>query len=291
MTAYSPPRRLPTAAELPHSDETPVDNQLQDDIPQLLKSVLQTIWDDRQDWFFAVDMAFYYNPDEPAIVPDAFLALGVERLKDINGRLSYVLWEENNVLPLLTLEVVSQKYNGEYEEKLVDYQNIGILYYVIYNPRAGKGRKFFKRSPLEVYKRVNGVYQLQSGNPVWMPEIGLGIGCETTEQGGWNREWVYWYNEQGDRYLTNRELRWKEYQKRLEEQEKRIQAEWIASQEREQRRQAEKAVLQEQQQRRQAEKAVLQEQQQRLAAEQEEREAKKRLAELEARIKKLGLDL
>jgi len=80
--AYYLRRHLPTAADLPHSDETPVDNQLQDDIPQLLKSILQRIWSDRQDWFFGVDMALYYNPDEPAIVPDAFLALGVDRLRN-----------------------------------------------------------------------------------------------------------------------------------------------------------------------------------------------------------------
>ncbi len=274
--AYYLRRRLPTAKELPNSDETPVDNQLQDDIPQLLKSVLQDIWDDRQDWFFAVDMGFYYNPDEPAIVPDAFLAVNVPRFKDINGRLSYVLWEEQNILPILTLEVVSQKYNGEYEQKLEDYQNLGILYYIIYNPRAGKGRKFAQRSPLEVYTRVNGKYELQPGNPVWMPEIGIGIGCETIEHGGWNREWVFWYTEQGDRYLTSRELRWKEQQKRLEEQEKRIQAEWIASQEKEQRREAE-------QHQQEAEQLAAQEQEQRLLAEQ-------RLAELEARLNALGLD-
>jgi len=69
--AYYLRRRLPTATDLPHSDETPVDNQLQDEIPQLLKAILQRLWSDLQNWFFAVDRALYYNPDEPAIVPDA----------------------------------------------------------------------------------------------------------------------------------------------------------------------------------------------------------------------------
>ena len=32
--------------------------------------------------YWGVDMALYYNPDEPAIVPDAFLALGVDRLRN-----------------------------------------------------------------------------------------------------------------------------------------------------------------------------------------------------------------
>jgi Uma2 family endonuclease len=204
--AYYLRRRLPTAEDLPHSDETPVDNELQDDIPQVLKSVLKQIWANRQDWFFAIDMALYYNPDEPAIVPDAFLALQVERLKNKDGRLSYVLWEEDNTLPILALEVVSQKYNGEYDQKLADYQNLGILYYVIYNPKAGQERKYARRLPLEVYKWESGTYQLQTGNPVWLSEISLGIGRETKNHEGWEREWLYWYDQSGQRYPTNAEL-------------------------------------------------------------------------------------
>jgi hypothetical protein len=33
-----------------------------------------------------------------------------------------------------------------------------------------------------------------------MPEIGLGIGYEQGTHEGWSREWLYWYNEQGDRF-------------------------------------------------------------------------------------------
>jgi Uma2 family endonuclease len=260
MTLAYPSRQLPTAAELPDSDETPVDNQLQDDIPQLLKAILQRLWDDRSDWFFAVDMGIYYHPDRPAIVPDAFLSIGVPRFKDVNGRLSYVLWEEQNIAPIFVLEVVSQNYNGEYETKLEDYQDLGVLYYGIYNPKAGKGRKFFQRAPLEVYKQVNGIYQYQLGNPVWMPEIGLGLGCETNIHGGWEREWLYWYTQDGDRYVSDRELR-------QQERERRILSQWETAQERQRR------LI--------AEQEAAQEREERLKAEQ-------RLQELENRLKALG---
>ncbi len=43
---------------------------------------------------------------------------------------------------------------------------------------------------------------MQEGNPVWLPEIGLGIGCERGNYCGVTREWMYWYDEQGQRYLT-----------------------------------------------------------------------------------------
>jgi len=40
---------------------------------------------------------------------------------------------------------------------------------------------------------------------VWIPEIGLGIGCEQGDHGDWQREWVYWYDRFGKRYPTARE--------------------------------------------------------------------------------------
>ncbi|MEE3715912.1 Uma2 family endonuclease [Tumidithrix elongata RA019] len=207
VTVPSEYRRLPTAEELPSSDETPVDNQLQNDIPNLLLSLLAFIWANRDDWYFGVDMAVHYNPDKPAIVPDGFLAIGVKRNTGERGRLSYVLWEEQNIIPFLALEVVSERYNSEYEDKLADYQTLGILYYVIYNPLSGRRGRFRNRQRLEVYKLIAGKYELLSSenNRVWLPEIGLGLGCEQGEHIGWEREWLYWYDLNGVRYPTAEE--------------------------------------------------------------------------------------
>jgi Putative restriction endonuclease len=128
-------------------------------------------------------------------VPDGFLSLGVERFYDEELRPSYVLWDEN-VVPIFVLEVVSQNYRKEYTTKLDEYEALGVLYYVIYSSRR-------RRKPhLEVHKLVNGKYELQEGNPVWLTEIGLGIGCERGNYCGVTREWMYWYDEQGQRYLT-----------------------------------------------------------------------------------------
>ncbi|MEA5618220.1 Uma2 family endonuclease, partial [Cronbergia sp. UHCC 0137] len=74
----APQEYLPTAEDLPDSDETPVDNELQNDIPNLLLNLLKWIWSARQDWFWGVDMCIYYEPnkEEPikskSIVPDGF---------------------------------------------------------------------------------------------------------------------------------------------------------------------------------------------------------------------------
>ncbi len=89
MLNYDPLACLPSSEELPDSDDTPVDNELQDLIPGLLKALLAMAWSERMDWFFGVDMGIYYDPDLPPIVPDGFLSLGVERFYDENLRPSY----------------------------------------------------------------------------------------------------------------------------------------------------------------------------------------------------------
>jgi Uma2 family endonuclease len=198
MLQYDPLDCLPSAEDLPDSDDTPVDNELQNLISGLLKAILAFVWADRMDWFFGVDMGIYYDPDQPAIVPDGFLSLGVERIFDENLRLSYLLWEEQRV-PTMVLEVVSHKRRGEYSTKKEFYAQLEVLYYVVYNPQRRR------KASLEVYRLVNGKYQLQPGNPVWLPEIGLGIGSARGTYQGITREWLYWYNEQGKRLLTPEE--------------------------------------------------------------------------------------
>ncbi len=203
MVKSDPWLHLPTGEELPGSDDTPVDNELQNLIPNLLEAILALVWSERMDWFFGVDMGIYHTPGEPPLVPDGFLSLGVERFIGEEGRLSYVLWEEDNVVPLWALEVVSKTYSGEYEQKKIAYAQLGILYYVIYAPGRGKRRK---RQSFEVYRLVEGQYVLQKSEPVWIPEIGLGIGKERGTYLGRTREWLYWYDQKGRRQPTPEEV-------------------------------------------------------------------------------------
>ncbi len=210
-------QHLPTGDELPSSDDTPVDNEDQNLVPNILLFLLEYLWKARDDWFFAVDMGVYHttglNPRVP-VVPDGFLSLGVERRKGGGSRNSYVTWEEQGVAPTLTLEVVSQTPGGEYQEKLEIYARLGVQYYVIYNPR------FWRRDghlPLEVYKLVDRTYQLQRGEPCWMPEIGLGIGRCVLPTDPLEREVLSWFDQTGDRHLSPEE----QEQKRTEQAQQR----------------------------------------------------------------------
>ena len=203
MVNYHLRECLPSSAELLDCDDTPVDNELQNLIPNLLEAILALAWHNRNDWFFGVDMGIYYAPSQPALVPDGFLSLGVERFIGEEGRLSYVFWEEDNIPPIFALEVVSKTYGGEYEKKKIDYAKLGILYYAIYVPTRQYRRK---RQPLEIYKLENSEYILQSNSPLWMPELGLALGRERGTYLGRTREWLYLYDVVGNRLPTPEEL-------------------------------------------------------------------------------------
>lgn len=47
---------LPSTQELPCSDDTPVDNEDQNLLPNLLLFSLAILWSERMDWYFGVDM-------------------------------------------------------------------------------------------------------------------------------------------------------------------------------------------------------------------------------------------
>ena len=208
------------------------------------------------------------------IIPDAFLSVGVPRFKNNNkSRLSYVLWEENYIVPLFLLEIVSQTYGNEYDKKMIDYARLGVLYYVIYNP------DYFKRDKherFEVYRLLNGAYQRLQGNPVWMPEIGLGIGTEVSYNERWEREWLYWYDFQGNKFITQEEQVLQEKQ-RVQEQERR--AEQLEQQAQQERQRAEK-------QERRAEQLEQEAQQQRLEAQQQ----RQRAEQFQQMLRSLGID-
>ncbi len=204
---------LPPSSELPDSDDIPVDNEDQNWIPNVLLILLKSMWGDlpgatlreRHDWFFGVDMGIYHTTGKNVrvpVVPDGFLSLGVISRKNNKSRRSYVLWEEDNIPPILTLEVVSWTPGGEYDDKKAIYAKLGVLYYVIYNP------EFWRRDghqPLEIYKLVNNSYQLQIGEPFWMPEIGLGIGRCPEIFTDSLEEVLSWFDDKGDRYLRSEE--------------------------------------------------------------------------------------
>jgi Putative restriction endonuclease len=168
-------------------------------------------------------------------VPEAFLSLGVDRRprKDIT-RYSYATWENEDIVPVLVLEMVSHIPRGEYDSGMSICAGLGVLYYVVYNPEFW-GRDHHQ--PFEMYKLEDGEYRLQIGEPCWIPEVGLGIGRYQGEVGGLTREILTWYDKRGIRHLGEAE------QHRLREEKYRLQADQYQLQAEEYRLQAEQHRL------------------------------------------------
>jgi Uma2 family endonuclease len=281
---------LPTSEELPCSDDTPVDNEGQNNIPNGLLAILKRIWAGNQNWFFGVDMGIYDREAQkrraPKVIPDGFLSLGVQRHKRQGlGRLSYVLREENEIPPIFVLEYVSKTYGGEYGKKMLAYAELGVLYYVLYNPEYSKRDR---HDPFEVYKLVEGQYLRLSGEPVWMPEIGLGIGRVQGELEEIEQEWLAWHDAEGNPYPLPEEMFHKFSQQLLRQQQQAQQqaeeAEQLLQQERQRTQQAEQRAEQERQRAEQAEQR----------AEQERLETLRILAEQQQLLEKLrqkGIDV
>jgi Uma2 family endonuclease len=251
---------LPTEEDLPDSDGKPVDNELQLLAPNLLRAILADLWEERLDWFFAVNLGLYHTPGEAAIGPDAFLCLGAERVRQNSKlRLSYLVYREG-AMPQWVLEVVSQTPGAEYTQKFDKYAELGVLYYTIYNPSHSRRDR---HEPFEVYRLEAGQYVRQPGNPVWMPELGLGIGHERGTHDRVERDWLYWYDEQGQRYPVPADALRQERLERQQEQLMRMQVEERLTEEARSRLAAEQALTEEARSRLAAEQALEQERQQR----------------------------
>ena len=114
--------------------------------------------------------------------------------------------------------------------------------YVVYNSLSGRRGRYKSHESLEVYKLIDGKYELlpsvallsESGKVLWMPEIGLGIGCERRIWGNWEREWLYWYNRDNVRYPSAEESAEQERKIASQERLAKQQAEAIGEQERQQ---------------------------------------------------------
>jgi regulator of protease activity HflC (stomatin/prohibitin superfamily) len=153
------------------------------------------------------------------------------------------------------------------------YRKLGVLYYVIYNPEVWRRSK---HQSFEVYKLITGDYQLQTGEPYWMPEVGLGIGRCQQQELGLPQEQLAWFDMKGDRYLTTQE------QAELERQ--RAEAE-------RQRAEAERQRAEAERQRAEAEREAKEQANQRAEAEREAKEqANQRAERLEALLRSQGLN-
>jgi len=123
----------PDISHLVMEDNEPVDGTFSELQRRLLVDALYDSWVTDRDFVAQANVGVFYGLNAPAVVPDVFLSLDVQRRQDVfdRGR-SYLAWEYGKP-PDVVIEVVSNPTGGEME-KLDRYASFGVPYVVIFDP-------------------------------------------------------------------------------------------------------------------------------------------------------------
>ena len=105
---------------------------------RLLTEPLYTSWSEPNRLFLAgANVGLFYALRQPPVVPDVFFSKDIEAPTDwwAKSQRSYFIWEFGK-LPEIVIEIVSNLEGDETGKKRTTYANIGIPYYVIWDPQT-----------------------------------------------------------------------------------------------------------------------------------------------------------
>lgn len=181
--------------------------------PQLLSATFRLSDCAADQIFTAGDLNLYYDVRHPLWYkrPDWFAVVGVSRLYDEQDlRLSYVMWQEG-ISPSVIVELLSPGTENEDLGRMerssesrppskweVYEQILRVPYYVVFDRYTDR---------LQAFTLVAGQYQeIDLSEPrIWMPMLNLGLGLWQGEQRGITRQWLRWYDAEGNWILTEAE--------------------------------------------------------------------------------------
>ncbi len=234
-------------------DDEPVDNLFSEKQQRLLAQTLYASWTpppgrkqvngEPRPFLAAANVGVFFAKAQPPLVPDLFVSLDVRPHQDWYAKehRSYFVWEFGKV-PDVVVEIVSNRVGGEADRKLEGYAEIGVPYYVVYDPQ-----RHLSETVLQVFALRDGVYEAQEHHD--LPRLGLRL---TLWDGIFEDHvdtWLRWCDAQGRLLLTGEE-------RAAEEVLSRQEAEARAEDEAEARRRAEARATNEAEARRTAEARV-----------------------------------
>ena len=202
-------------------DDEPVDNMFSEHQQRLLPESLYTSWNRDKPFLVSANVGIYEKQPTTPIVPDVFLSLDVKPADDI--------WQKKHRCyfisifgkpPELVIEIVSNKVGKERRKKRLRYQNMGVKYYVIYDP----GLHVYKTS-LHAYRLMNQSYVAFSRKDIqkkrlWFEDIEIGLTIQKGNYEEMNAEWLRWYDAEGKILKTGREKAAEERNKAEQERKK-----------------------------------------------------------------------
>jgi Uma2 family endonuclease len=185
----------PVVDHLVTEDDTPVDNFFSEKQQRLLTEALYSSWTGpgpQRSYVAAANVGLFFAARRPPLVPDMLLSLDVELPADLQPKShrSYFVWEYGKP-PDVVVEVVSNREGGEDTEKLLAYARVGIRYYVVFDPERLLGPEV-----LRVY-RLEGLEFHRMGEPIWFPDVGLGLSIWQGRYEDYDSAWLRWVDAEG----------------------------------------------------------------------------------------------
>lgn len=213
-----PPECLPQVDHLVTEDDEPVDSIFSERQQRLLVESLYASWKPERSFVALANVGLFYKMNEPALVPDVLLSLDVTLPENVwlKYNRSYFIWEYGKP-PEVVVEVVSNVKGKEDESKLLDYEKIGIAFYVIYDPE-----EHLKKGLLRTYELQGGFYQIKE--TTWLEKLGLGLTLWQGTYEGMEAVWLRWCDSSGQILLTGEE-RAEQEQKKAEQERQRAEQE------------------------------------------------------------------
>lgn len=209
-----PKKVLPTMYDLPseNPEEPGLPDEFHDFQPQLLRDTFRPVNYPQDQVFVASDLNLYYDVRHPLWYkrPDWLAVVGVDRLYEQRDlRMSYVVWQEG-VNPFVVVELLSP---GTEKEDLGQtlreanqpptkwevYERIlRVPYYIVFDRYINH---------LRAFQLVGSSYtQLELREPrVWINDIQLGLGLWQGFYQEIERQWLLWYDADGNWILTPEE--------------------------------------------------------------------------------------
>jgi Uma2 family endonuclease len=193
--------QYPDTSQLVQEDDTPLDSFINEKQQRILTEVLSGYpLNDGIPFIVAANVGIFRNVRHPAIVPDVFLSLNVTAAETWEKRdvRSYLLWEFGKP-PEIVIEIVSPTPGNELGSKFTDYAQMGVMYYIIYDPLGE-----LSDSPLQIFQLQGGRYGPKTDT--WFPLVGLGLILWQGVFESINDTWLRWCDAEGNVIPTVEEL-------------------------------------------------------------------------------------
>ncbi|MDX2228571.1 MAG: Uma2 family endonuclease [Leptolyngbyaceae cyanobacterium bins.349] len=218
----------PDISHLVIEDDTPVDNFQSAQQQRLLVEPLYSSQALPLPFIAEANVGLFYKLKGDPVVPDVFVSLGVQRAEDFAERRdrSYFVWEFGKV-PEVCVEIVSNQegneliltrkaqQNGKTQSKKDIYAQIGVPYYVVFDPLQqlqgdremnGALLRVWSISPLGYTELTATSGITQVGQTVWLERVGVGL---TVWEGEFEeavpRMWLRWCDRAGQVIPTGAE--------------------------------------------------------------------------------------